>query len=266
MVATPADMPDEYLVRYTETPEGRIRHRTFGHHREQVPPVVSLMGMAVSDYLVPAVSTLAEWTQAHLVDLPGLAGSGPSQRSLDVPGYAEAVGAWLDAAELPPVVLVGNSSSTQIAAHVAAARPRQVCALVLASPTVDPRSRTWPRVLFFWRWDSRYPMPGLQQQHTPEWARAGMRQLVHLISVHLRDRIEEVVRRVRCPVLVLRGEHDKLSTRSWARRLAELAPDGRFDTMPGPHSFVWVAPAAWCEPIRELAARGCEREEGNQRW
>lgn len=262
MAAMSADPPDEYLVRHVPTPQGRIRSRTLGHRREHVPPVVTLMGMGVSDYLIPAVHAHADWTQAHLVDLPGLAGSGPATRPLDVAGYAQSVCAWLDDADLPPVVLIGHSSSTQVAAHVAVARPHQVCALMVASPTVDPTVRSWPRILFFWRRDSQYPMPGLQQQHTPEWVRAGIRRLAHLVSVHLGDRLEEVVGGVRCPVLVLRGEHDKLSTESWARRLAELAADGRFAAMPGPHSFVWVAPTAWREPIRRLAARGCGSTDG----
>ncbi|MDR7300107.1 alpha/beta fold hydrolase [Haloactinomyces albus] len=257
MAAMSTDPPDEYLVRHVPTPQGRIRSRTLGHRREHAPPVVSLMGMGVSDYLIPAVHAHTGWTQAHLVDLPGLAGSGPATHPLDVAGYARSIGSWLDAADLPPVVLIGNSSSTQVAAHVAAMRPHQVCVLVLASPTVDPKARSWPRILFFWNKDSQYPLPGLQQQHTPEWARAGVRQFVHLISAHLGDRLEEVIGEVRCPVLVLRGEHDKLSTESWARRLAGLAADGRFAAMPGPHSFVWTAPAAWCEPIRQAAAREC---------
>ncbi|RCW46293.1 pimeloyl-ACP methyl ester carboxylesterase [Halopolyspora algeriensis] len=266
MAAMSAAPPDEYLVRYTPTPQGRVRSRTIGRDHEHAPPVVSLMGMAVSDYLMPAVSALAEGTQAHLVDLPGLGGSGPATQPLDVAGYARSVCAWLDAAELPPVVLIGNSSSTQVAAHVAAMRPHRVCALVLASPTVDPTVRSWPRLLFFWRRDSQYPLPGLQQQHTPEWVRAGMRQLLHLISVHLKDRLDDVIGTVRCPVLVLRGDHDRISTEAWARRIAELAADGRFAAMPGPHSFVWASPTAWCEPIRLLAAeaRQCDSPEGTR--
>lgn len=246
-------LPDEYLVRFTDTPQGRIRSRSFGQFRPGAPPVVALMGMAVSDYLVPGVAELSAWTRSHLVDLPGLGGSGPATRRLDVPGYAEAISEWLDRAEPGRVVLVGNSSSTQVAAHVARARPDRVAALVLASPTVDPRYRTWPRVLLRWRLDARHPMPGLQQQHTPEWVRAGPRRLVHLVSVHLRDDPEPVLAEVRCPVLVLRGVHDGLSRRAWATRLAATAARGSFRDMPGPHSFAWSDPAAWSAPIREFA-------------
>lgn len=246
-------LPEQFLSRFTATAQGRVHSRTLGEARPDAPPVVAVMGMAVSTYLLPALAGLTDWTRAHLVDLPGLAGSGPASAALDVPGHAAAVAAWLDAADPPPVVLVGHSSSTQIVAHVARLRPRRVAALVLASPTVDPALRTWPRVLGSWVLDSRFQLPGLQQVHRPEWRRAGARQIVHLISVHLRDHLEDTVPALRCPVLVLRGEADRMSTEPWARRLAELAPDGRFAAMPGPHTFVWHDPTAWCGPVRELA-------------
>ncbi|MDA3642502.1 alpha/beta hydrolase [Saccharopolyspora indica] len=244
----------DHLVRYTETSAGLMRSRVFGCERVGAPPVIALMGMGVSDYLMPAMRALATWTQAHLVDLPGLGGSGPARRRSDVPGYAAAVADWMDRAQLPPAVLIGNSSSTQVAAHAAAMRPELVRLLVLASPTVDPAYRSVPRVLLHWRLDARHPMPGLQQQHTPDWARAGFGQLRHLLQVHLRDRLEETVLRVRGPVLVLRGDQDGLSTERWARALAAAAAGGRFAAVPGPHSFVWSAPSAWLEPIREAAA------------
>jgi pimeloyl-ACP methyl ester carboxylesterase len=100
---------------------------------------------------------------------------------------------WLDRNDLPPVVLIGHSSGTQTAARVAVLRPERVATLVLASPTIDPAYRSWSRAILHWRLDSRFPLPGLEENHIPEWKRAGPRQIVHLLSVHLADRLEEVV-------------------------------------------------------------------------
>lgn len=265
MPGTPPVMPDQYFVRFVETPQGRVHSRTLGQPRSPAPPVVAVMGMAVSSYLLPALAILTRWTQAHLVDLPGLAGSGPPTRPLDVTGYAAAVATWLDHARLPPVVLIGHSSGTQTAAHVAAMRPERVRALVLASPTVDPKARSWPRLAWCWARDTRYPLPGLSEQHHPEWRRAGARGILHLVSVHLRDHLEDVVPRVSCPVLVLRGDADRISTETWARQLAGLAAEGRFAAVPGPHTFVWYDPAAWDAPIRDLAAHACDGTPGERR-
>lgn len=230
-----------------------MRSRVLGEPSD-APPVVAVMGMAVSDYLLPALGRL-RWTRSHLLDLPGLAGSGAPPAPLDVPGYAEAVAHWLTAADLPPVVLIGHSSGTQVAARAAALCPDRVAAVVLASPTVDPAYRSWPKVLYRWRLDGRFPMPGLAENHRPEWKRAGLKQILHLISIHLRDRLEKIVPRVTCPVLVIRGDHDKLLTRRWAKELAGSTDNGEVVEVPGPHTFVWLDPAVWSKPIERLATR-----------
>ena len=142
----------------------------------------------MSDYLLPAQAALS-WTQTYLLDLPGLAGSEDPPRALEVPDFADAVCDWLDAAALGPVVLAGHSSGTQVAAAAAAARPDLVAATVLASPTVDPRARSVPKALYYWRRDSQYPMPGLSESHKPEWKRAGLPRIVHLLRAHLRYRL-----------------------------------------------------------------------------
>jgi pimeloyl-ACP methyl ester carboxylesterase len=256
----PPKRPDEYLVRFTDTRYGRMRSRALGRAGD-APPVVTVMGMAVSDYLLPAQAALT-WTQAHLLDLPGLAGSDDAPHRLDVPGFADAVVEWLEASGLPPVILAGHSSGTQVAARAAAARPDLVAATVLASPTVDPKARSIPKALYYWRRDSRYPMPGLSESHRPEWRRAGAAQIVHLLRAHLRDHLEDVVPRLRGPLLVMLGEQDRLCTEQWARHLADLASDGTLVTVPGPHTFLWRDPASWREPVHELASALREQRRG----
>ncbi|SNR56341.1 alpha/beta fold hydrolase [Blastococcus mobilis] len=71
--------------------------------------------------------------------------------------------------------------------------------------------------------------------------------------MHLADALEDVVPQVSVPVLVVHGDQDRLCTEQWARQLSELAPDGRFRSVPGAHSFVWTAPSAWSELIERLA-------------
>jgi pimeloyl-ACP methyl ester carboxylesterase len=92
---------------------------------------------------------------------------------------------------------------------------------------------------------SDYEPPDLTESHVPEWRRAGLRGLVRLVRVHLRDRIEEAVPALRAPVLVLRGGQDRLTTAGWARGLAESAHCGRYREVPGAHSFLWADPAVW---------------------
>src|SRR3954470_13593104 len=99
-VPTPPQLPHEMVLRYTDVAEGRIRTRTLGRARDGVPPIVVVQGMTVSDYLLPACAALGEWTEVHLLDLPGYAGSGQPTRRLEVRGYAEAVRHWLQVSGL----------------------------------------------------------------------------------------------------------------------------------------------------------------------
>jgi pimeloyl-ACP methyl ester carboxylesterase len=230
-----------------------MRSRTAGRRRAGVPEVVVVQGMAVANYLVPGLEVLGRWTRAHLLELPGFAGSGEPPHRLEVPEFAAAVAAWLARADLGPVVLAGHSSGTQVAARAAARRAPGVRGVVLASPTIDPRHRGVVRVLRAWSRDNRREPADLDEAHRPERDRAGLPRVAATLRVHLRDRLEDVVPRVGVPLLVLHGERDLLCTEEWARRLADLAPDGRFASMPGPHSFPWTHPSAWSGPIRRLA-------------
>src|SRR5881397_2509906 len=107
-------LPDEYRVRFTQTPQGRIRSRILGE-QTGAPPIVAVMGLTVSDYQLPALAEL-DWTQRHLIDLPG---------------YGESVANWLRANDFRSTVLIGHSSGTQVAAHAAVRAPDRVGALVL---------------------------------------------------------------------------------------------------------------------------------------
>jgi pimeloyl-ACP methyl ester carboxylesterase len=251
MVSAP-ELPDEMLLRYTDVAEGRIRSRVLGTPREGVLPVVVVQGMTVSDYLLPASAALGQGTQVHLLDLPGYAGSGQPRRRLDVRGYGETVAHWLQANGLRAVV-AGHSSGTQVAAWAGVLCPDAVAAVGLASPTIDPMCRSLPKVLYHWRLDAREPSPGLEANHVPEWKRAGVRGIVHLLRVHLNDRLEEQVSRLEMPVLALRGENDRLSTDHWMEDLVSAAKDGQWVKVPGAHAFVWLYPDAWSTPLRQLA-------------
>jgi pimeloyl-ACP methyl ester carboxylesterase len=238
-------------IGYHDGPLGRVRSRSVGRSVAGMPDVVLVQGLGVADYLIPALTRLGRVTRAHLLDLPGLAGAGDPPHQLRLPGYAAAVGDWLAARTTHPVLLAGHSAGTQIAAHAAISPASPVCGLVLASPTVDPVARSWPRLCAWFVRDGRHERPGLTSSHLPEWRRAGPRRLYRLTADCLADELEGTVSRVRVPVLVLRGGEDRLSTAGWAGELvAAGAPGSRYVELPGAHSFVWAHPDAWVEPVR----------------
>jgi pimeloyl-ACP methyl ester carboxylesterase len=237
-----------------------MRSRSVGQIRDRVPEVVLVQGMAVSDYLLPGLESLGEWTRAYLVELPGLSGSGEPPRELDVPEYGRCVADWLDGHGLEGVVLAGHSSGTQVAARAALVSDR-VAGVVLASPTVDPVARGWVRLFVHWRLDGRHEPPGLTNSHLPEWRRAGLRRLLHIVRIHLADPLEESVAHLRVPMQVIRGRDDGIGTGAWARHLVSSTADGEYVEVPGAHTFPWRDPHALSDPIRRFATRVAARAQ-----
>jgi hypothetical protein len=47
--------------------------------------------------------------------------------------------------------------------------------------------------------------------------------------------------------------YDGLSTPDWARRLTAIVPDGEYVELPGAHTFPWLDPRAWSQPVRDFA-------------
>jgi hypothetical protein len=211
-------------------------------------------GHGSADYLLPSLGAFGRWTRAHLLELPGLAGSGEPPHELPVAESGDAVADWLSAHARGPVVLAGHSSAPR-------SRRKRPCATTRRpgwywpAPPSTPAYRALPRLLLRWRRDDPYEPPGLGESHKPEWRRAGYRRLLHLVQAHRRHDLEQPLRRLALPLLVLRGVDDQLSTERWARRLAATVPDGEYVELPDAHSFPWRHPDVWSEPVRRLATR-----------
>jgi pimeloyl-ACP methyl ester carboxylesterase len=162
------------------------------------------------------------------------------------------------------VILAGHSSGTQVAAHAALGH-LGVAGVVLASPPVDPMARGYVRLFVHWQLDGRREPPGLSESHRPEWKRAGLRRLLHTARVHLDDALEDSVARLRVPLLIIRGRDDRIGGARWGRHLAGLVPDGEYVEVAGAHTFPWLDPEAWSQPVRGFARRvvpdGAERQD-----
>jgi pimeloyl-ACP methyl ester carboxylesterase len=131
-----------------------------------------------------------------------------------------------------PVVLVGHSQSCQVVV-AAAELDSRVVGVLLLGPTTDPRMRR-PAVLAA-RWvrtavrEPWWQLPLVLAQ----WLRTGPRAMTALWRQTAGDRIDERLRRVDVPVVVVRGDRDALCPRDWAVHLATCAPQGRLVELPG---------------------------------
>ena len=149
-----------------------------------------------------------------------------------------------------PTAVVANSLGCQFALALGQRRPELVGPLVLIGPTVDPRYRSWLRHAWRIGVDTLREPVSLWPILLGDYARMGVPRVVATARAALDDRPETRLPALESPLLVLRGEHDGITTSDWGRRLASLAPRGRFEEVPrSAHA------AHFSDPVPGLSAR-----------
>jgi pimeloyl-ACP methyl ester carboxylesterase len=203
-------------------------------------------------YMVDLLHACAAWTEAALLDLPGYGNPVTSDCAADLDSLTPVAAGCLGTPGDAPVLLVGHSTGAQLALRAAVAAPERVAGLVLIGITFDPPVREhWPRLVPRLR-TYLHERPRELVVTVPDFVRGGARVTQYLASA-LRDRPEDLVGQVRCPVLVLRGRRDALSPVPWARRLAQGCVDGEARTLPGSHNVPYTHPGAVALQLGALA-------------
>lgn len=221
------------------------------------PPVVLVHGLGMSSrYLAPLARLLAPEFRVAVPDLPGFGRSPGPARALDVPGLAAALAAILDALDLPPAVLIGNSLGCEIAVHLALTRPERVAALVLQGPTPDPRDRGALRSLIFFAATAPFERPSLALVALADYLRCGPRRFIQTFRAMLDHRIEPALPHIAAPALVIRGSRDFFVPHRAAARIAGLLPNGRLVTLPGAaHGMPYSHPRAFRDAVLPFLLR-----------
>ncbi|MFI7599369.1 alpha/beta fold hydrolase [Actinoplanes sp. NPDC049681] len=209
-------------------------------------PVVMLHGLAVSHrYLMPTADALADRHPVLVPDLPGFGLSTKPPVAFDVPRHARFLSAWLDAHRLSRIAVAGHSFGAEVAAALAVLRPDAVAALVLAGPTADPAARSRRGLIGRWFAD----LPAEDPRQAAILARdvwdARPWRVWATIGHSVRNRVEDDLRRVTAPTLVLGGDRDTVAPLAWRTRVAQLT-GGVSATLPGAahNALTTAGPAA----------------------
>jgi pimeloyl-ACP methyl ester carboxylesterase len=162
----------------------------------------------------------------------------------------------MEAMDLPRAALIGNSFGCQILAEFAVRHAWRVDRLVLQGPTTDPAARSFREQLRrIWR-NSRLEKGAMAAITRRDYAKAGWLQAWRTMRMVLNDRIEDKLPRIAAPVLVLVGSEDPLVPVAWARRVAELLPDGQLVVVPGAsHTMNFVSPGEFSRAIQPFLLR-----------
>lgn len=212
--------------------------------RAHAPVVVLLHGIGVSSrYFLPTAGRLAPSCSVHAPDLPGFGRSGRLGARPTVRRLADALGAWLDAAELEPDCLVAHSFGCQVAVDLEARAPGRLRRLVLVAPTADRRARSLPQQAARLALDALREPAALTPLQLFDYALHVGKSGVGGFAELLRDRIEEKLPHVAAPTLVVRGSRDPIVPHAWAREVADALPHGRLVEVEGaPHALNYTAP------------------------
>lgn len=201
---------------------------------------------------------LASEGRVLAVDLPGFGDSPEPGSAATLEETAEVIAGFIRDEARGPVVLVGHSMGTQIAAEVACKHPELVRALVLIAPTVNRHERSareqalrmvqdlvgeGPKVLLLGLWE--------YLKTSPIW-------FVNKLKFMLEHRLEAICAKIAAPTLVLRGETDRVCPRDWVAEIAGAFPDSEMAEIEGRgHEAIIKSPEPVASMMLEfLRARG----------
>ncbi len=232
--------------------------RLLGPAHPSPAPVVAVPGLGLSvDVPARTLRLLQPIVGSTAVALPGYGMPALHGAAPDPAALAAQVCDRLDAAHVTQAVLLGHSASCQIVVEAAVRDPTRVVGVVLVGPTTDPRAAGWPALALRWLRTAIHERPGQIPVLVRDYHRTGLVDMARAMDVARRHRIDHLLAGVTCPVLVVRGRHDRISPADWVATLAALAPQGRAVTLPaGAHMVPITHPDALAESIQAFHPGG----------
>ena len=184
-------------------------------------------------------AAVCERMDALAPDLPGFGLSPPPPEAWGAEQYAHFVRPVL--AEMDRPVLVGHSFGGRLAVHLAADAGDQVRGVVLTGvPLIRRKTAGRPRLAFRVgralhrrRLVSDARMEDLRRRYGSADYRAAEGVMRQVLVRVVNESYEEQLRRVRCPVRLVWGEHDSSVPVEVARQAEALLPDASLRVVPG---------------------------------
>ncbi|MFF0269886.1 alpha/beta fold hydrolase [Kribbella sp. NPDC004536] len=226
---------------------GKTGHLAWYRTDEAAVDVAFLHGFSDSAQCWEPLIAAMPGVRALAIDARGHGESGLPEEPIRYDGHRDDAASVLS--ELPDaVVVVGHSMGAMAAAHLAAARPDLVRAVVLEDPpngTADPQDKPWSEPA--WLAELRAldvaeriarAEPGWSEDELEPWAVSKGQVNPHLFDLTFRDGVPltDLLAKITCPVLLIHGDTDRgsLISHEYAERCAQAAGgDFRAAHLPG---------------------------------
>lgn len=189
------------------------------------------------------------------LDLPGFGEAPEPDRTLTMERHADLIAAYLRHVGEEPVVVIGHSMGSQIAAELAARHPSLVAGVVLAGPTVNKAARNVAAQARYLLTDLVGERPLVIWRGAREYLRGGP-HLIRKIRATVVHEPEDAYARIDRPVLVLRGEDDPLAPMSWCREIIDAIPGADLQVIPDHGHGTLISDS---EPAAELIQSFADR-------
>jgi 2-hydroxy-6-oxonona-2,4-dienedioate hydrolase len=197
-------------------------------------PVILVPELNVSSrHMVWLGELLAPYLRVYSPDLPGYGQSAKPRHFLTLQELSDVLANWMTAIGLERAALLGSSYSAQIVADFAVRYPERITRAVLASLTVDPRSRPLPKLVWLWRVNE-----GREPKHVGQITKRDYQDVSKLRALFtmwqiIKDHVEERLSKINVPTLVVRGGRDPVTSQQWAEEITRLVPKARLAVIPG---------------------------------
>ncbi|WP_164234033.1 alpha/beta fold hydrolase [Microbacterium hydrocarbonoxydans] len=164
-------------------------------------------------------------------DLPGFGEAPEPERTLTMERHADLVAAYLRHTKERPVIVIGHSMGSQIAAELAGRHPALVAGVVLAGPTVNSAARSIRAQATYLLRDLIGERPLVILRGAREYLRGGP-HLLRKMRATIVHEAQRAYARMDCPVLVLRGQDDPLAPMTWCREIVDAIPGAELEVIP----------------------------------
>lgn len=222
--------------------------------KEGAQPVILIHGVGVSGrYYESFARELAQDYSVYVPDLPGYGKTPKPPAPLAIPELARILREYIRTTGIEKPVLVGHSMGCQIVAHAWRQEPDICDKLILLGPTVNPRERSLTMQALRLFEDTLHEPPSANVIVFGDYLRMGPARYVQTSRNMVRDHLEDTLTGCTIPLLLVRGERDKIVPRDWLDTLAQVVPQAQIYEMPGqPHIVQYQHAqelAAICRPF-----------------
>jgi pimeloyl-ACP methyl ester carboxylesterase len=193
--------------------------------------------------LLPLAESLRRAAPSALVDFPGFGESPPPPEPWGTADYGDAMAEWLAGFGAGRRIWIGHSFGTRVGLQLAARHPEAVQGLFLiAAAGLPPLLSPAARIKFVarrwaFRIARRLTLEGPARDRLRErfgsadYRQAGAMRPILVKAVS--ENLSEAARAVRCPVVLVYGEHDRETPPDIGERLQRLIPDAQLHVLRG---------------------------------